>query len=70
MLFLKNHGKDVWACDILPVGELLFRQAHLFFIVEPSYRRIVHFNVETHPTDEWVAQQLRQATPSVRDHAS
>ncbi len=41
----------------------LFRQVYLFFIVELSSRRIVHFNVTAYPTDAWVAQQLREATP-------
>jgi putative transposase len=48
----------------LPVIDLFFRQIFLFFIVELSSRRIVHFNVTAHPTDAWVAQQLREATPS------
>ena len=41
----------------------MFHQAYLFFIVELSSRRVVHFNVTDHPTDTWVAQQLREATP-------
>lgn len=61
-VFLKNHAKDVWGCDFLPVIDLFFRQAYLFFIVELSSRRIVHFNVTTYPTDAWGAQQLREAT--------
>ena len=62
-VFLNNHAPDVWACDFLPVIDLFFRQIHLFFIVELASRRIVHFNVTDHPTDTWVAQQLREATP-------
>lgn len=62
-IFLKNHAKDVWACDFLPVIDLVFRQFYLFFIVEVASRRVVHFNVTAHPTDAWVAQQLREATP-------
>ena len=62
-VFLNNHAKDVWACDFLPVTDLFFRQAYLFLMVELASRRIVHFNVTTHPTDTWVAQQLREATP-------
>lgn len=62
-VFLKNHAKDVWACDFLPVIDLFFRQVYLFFIVELGSRRVVHFNTTSHPTDAWVAQQLREATP-------
>jgi putative transposase len=61
--FLKNHTKDVWACDFLPVIDLCFRPASLFFIIELASRRVVHFGVTVHPTDAWVAQQLREATP-------
>jgi transposase InsO family protein len=62
-IFLKNHAKDIWACDFLPVIDLWFRPLYLFFIVELSSRRIVHFGVTRSPTDVWVAQQLREATP-------
>jgi len=62
-IFLHNHAKDVWACDFLPVIDLFFRQMYLFFIAELASRRIVHFSITAHPTDEWVAQQLREATP-------
>ncbi len=61
--FLKNHAKDVWACDFLPVIDLFFRTIYAFFIVELSSRRVVHFGVTSNPTDAWVAQQLREATP-------
>jgi putative transposase len=61
--FLKNHAKDVWACDFLPVIDLFFRTVYVFFIIELSSRRVVHFGVTRHPTDAWVAQQLREATP-------
>jgi putative transposase len=62
-VFLANHAKDVWACDFLPVIDLFFRQVYIFFLVDLASRRIVHFNVTAHPTDVWVAQQLREATP-------
>ncbi len=61
--FLKNHTKDVWACDFLPVIDLCFRPVFLFFIVDLASRRVVHFGVTRCPTDVWVAQQLREATP-------
>ncbi len=64
--FLRNHAKDVWACDFLPVTDLLFRTVYVFFIIELGSRRVVHFGVSRHPTDDWVAQQLREATPSLQ----
>jgi putative transposase len=61
-VFLKNHAKGIWACDFLPVIDLFFRTIYVFFIVELDSRRVVHFGVTRHPTDVWVAQQLREAT--------
>ena len=60
-VLLSNHVKDVWACDFLPVIDIFFRQTYLFLIVELASRQIVHFNATVHPTDVWVAQQLREA---------
>jgi transposase InsO family protein len=53
----------VWACDFLPVIDLFFRQIYAFFTIEVGSRRVVHFGITSHPTDAWVAQQLREATP-------
>jgi putative transposase len=61
--FLRNHAKDVWACDFLPVTDLFFRPLFAFFIIELKSRKIIHVNVTRSPTDPWVAQQLREATP-------
>jgi putative transposase len=61
--FLHNHADDIWACDFLPITDLLFRPLYAFFVIELASRRVVHANVTRHPTDEWVAQQLREATP-------
>ena len=41
----------------------LFRPWHIFVMMELKTRRIVHSAVTTSPTDEWTAQQLREATP-------
>lgn len=61
--FLRNHAGDIWACDFLQVTDLLFRPLFAFFLVELGSRRVVHLGVTRHPTDAWVAQQLREATP-------
>jgi transposase InsO family protein len=49
----------------------------IFFIIEFGSRRVVHFAVTRSPSDVWVAQQLREATPFdtrprllIRDHDS
>ncbi len=61
--FLRNHAHETWACDFLPVTDLVFRPVFAFFLVELGSRRVVHVGVTRHPTDAWVAQQLREATP-------
>ncbi len=62
--FLKNHANDVWACDFLPVVDLWFRTMFVFFIIELGTRRVVHFGITRSPTEQWVAQQFREATPN------
>ncbi len=61
--FLRNHAPDIWACDFLQVTDALFRPLFAFFITELGSRRIVHVGVTRSPTDAWVGQQLREATP-------
>jgi putative transposase len=61
--FLQHHAKDSWACDFLPVTDLLFRPLYAFFLIELSSRKVVRVGITRHPTDAWVAQQLREATP-------
>jgi len=61
--FLKNHAHDMWACDFLQVYDIWFRTLFVFFIIEVGSRRVVHWAVTAHPSDAWVAQQLREATP-------
>jgi putative transposase len=61
--FLHNHAHQVWACDFLPIVDLFFRQFYAFFIIELGSRHVVHVGVTDSPTDVWVTQQLREATP-------
>ena len=61
--FLRNHADTIWACDFLPVTDALFRPLYAFFVIAIGSRRVVHVGVTRHPTDAWVAQQLREATP-------
>ena len=56
--FLRSHGHEIWACDFLPITDLLFRPVYAFFVVAIGTRRVVHVGVTRHPTDAWVAQPL------------
>jgi putative transposase len=61
--FLKNQAANTWACDFTVVNDWLFRQWYIFVVLELKTRRIVYTGVTKFPTDEWTAQQLREATP-------
>jgi len=61
--FPHNHASQIGACDFLQVYDLFFRPLFIFFIIELNTRRVVHFRVTRTPSDEWTAQQLREATP-------
>ena len=61
--FVRNHAHETRACDFLQVVDLGFRALFAFCIVELESRRLVHIGVTRYPTDAWVAQQLREATP-------
>ena len=61
--FLKNQASGIWACDFTVVNDWLFRQWYIFVVLELKTRRIVHTGITKYPTDEWTAQQLREATP-------
>lgn len=62
LTFVHNHAQDIWACDFLQVSDLLFRSLFCFFLVGVGSRKVVHVAITRHPTDMWVAQQLRQST--------
>ena len=61
--FLRNHAAQIWACDFLQVTDLFFRPLFAFFLIELKSRKVIHVGVTRSPTDAWVAQQLREATP-------
>jgi hypothetical protein len=59
--FLKNHS--VWACDFLQLYDIWFRPIFAFFIVNVNTKEVVRVAVTRAPTEQWTAQQLREATP-------
>jgi hypothetical protein len=61
--FLSNHAGHIWTCDFTVAHDLRFRALYIFVVMERQTRRIVHTAVTRSPTDDWTAQQLREATP-------
>ncbi len=61
--FLRTHAADIWACDCLQVTALFFGPLFAFFIVDLQSRKVIHVGVTRSPTDAWVAQPFREATP-------
>ena len=61
--FLRNHASQIWACDFLQTYNIFFCTVFVLVIIELGSRRVVHFGVTKNPTDQWTAQQLREATP-------
>jgi transposase InsO family protein len=63
LTFLHNHREVIAAIDFFTVPTLSFRVLYCFFAIEHGRRRILHFQATTHPTSDWVMQQLREAFP-------
>jgi hypothetical protein len=61
--FLHNHAAHIWACDFLQVTDLFFRPLFAFFLTLLKSRKVIHVGVTRSPTDTWIGQQLREATP-------
>ena len=61
--FLKNQASVIWACDFTVANDWLFRSWYIFVVLELKTRWIAHIGVTQFPTDEWTAQELREATP-------
>ena len=59
--FLRQHAKDIWACDFLSVRTLTFHTLYVFFVIHHATREIVHVRVTRHPTSAWTGQQLVNA---------
>ncbi len=75
--FLRNHADGIASMDLFVVPTLSFRLLYGLLILSHGRRQILWLGVTTHPTAEWMAQQLIEAcgwewTPNyiVRDRDS
>src|ERR1035437_5159838 len=61
--FLDSHLKQLVATDFFVVPTVNFRILFVFVVLAHHRRRVIHFNVTSHPTSEWTAQQIAEAFP-------
>ena len=61
--FLTNHLAQTAAIDFFTVPTATFRVLFVFVVLAHERRRVLHFGVTEHPTQEWTIQQMREAFP-------
>jgi hypothetical protein len=62
-VFLANHAREIAAIDFFTVPTVNFRILICFLVLRHHRRTVVHFNVTSHPTARWTAQQIVEAFP-------
>lgn len=77
MTFLRNHRDVIGARDFLVFPTARFKLLYVWLVIGHGRRKCLHANVASHPTAEWVVQQLREAIPDetsirhlIHDHDS
>jgi transposase InsO family protein len=68
MTFLRNHRDIIAAMDFFVVPTVRFRLLFVWFALDHGRRRVLHYNVTSHPSARWVIQQLREASPACPTH--
>jgi putative transposase len=61
--FLTNHMEQMASLDFFVVPTATFRVLFVFVVLSHERRRVLHFQVTEHPSQEWTMQQLREAFP-------
>ena len=60
--FLRNHAVCIGTMDFLVVPTINFRLVSVLVILRHERRRLISLSVTDHPTAEWIAQQITEAT--------
>jgi transposase InsO family protein len=61
--FLRNHAPHIAAMDLFVVPTIGFNLLYVLVIVRLARRELVWINVTSHPTADWIAQQITEAFP-------
>jgi hypothetical protein len=59
--FLRNHADGIAAIDLFFVPTIPFRLLHGLLVMGHGRRQVIWFGVTTHPTTEWIANQITEA---------
>src|SRR5580704_11664503 len=60
---LTNHMEQMASIDFFVVPTATFRVLFVFVVLSNARRRVLHFQVTEHPSQEWTMQQMREAFP-------
>lgn len=66
--FVRNHARDVLACDFFVTVTARLRLIYVFVVLDIGTRRLLHWNVTEHPTAAWTVQQFRMCVTGERVH--
>ena len=61
--FLTNHLEQMASIDFFVVPTATFRVLFVFVVLSHARRRVLHFQVTAHPSQDWTMQQIREAFP-------
>ncbi len=74
--FLRNHADGIAAMDMFVVPTISFRLLYGLLIMGHGRRQVIWCGVTTHPTAEWIANQITEAcgweqhpTDSINGHS-
>ncbi len=68
MTFVRNHAKGMLVCDFFVSVTVRFHILYVFVMTEIGSRRLLHFNVTSHPKAVWALQQFREAIDNSQDY--
>ena len=67
--FVRNHAPPIAAMDLFVVPTIGFNLLYALVMVRLARRELVWINVTAHPTAEWIAQQITEASRADASHA-